>query len=242
MENRFSSKINDIIRKDFNVKKLLLIWFAIAVALRFGVVVYADDFVPSVSAKHELEISGATDCNTGADVELIVTPMAEIDTLPNDIVKIFEKAYEGLSEANDLTKPVKELKRVARELGVNGKRLIVSDIFDISEKDFQTDETARYKISIKSDGAVLGKFAALLHYTDSQWQYVDNAKVCEDGETLAFEVEGLSPFAIVVVGDEAPSESLAPIVTVLWIVVGVFAAGGIAVAAVFFVKKTKEIS
>ena len=224
------------------MKKLLLIGLAIAFALSFGVVVYADDFVPSVSAKPEPEISGAIDSNTGADVELIVTAMAEIESLPNDIQRIFEKAYDELSEADDLTRLVKELKRVAKDLDVNGKRLTVSDVFDISEKDFQTDETARYKISIRSDGAVLGKFAALLHYTDSQWQYVDNAKVGEDGETIELEAEGLSPFAIVVVGDEAPSDSIEVIVTVLWIIVGVFAVGGIAAAAVFFVKKTKEIS
>ena len=223
------------------MKKFLLFGLIVAFVMSFGLVVYADDFVPSVSGKPTPDIITAIDLTTGDVVELIITAMSKIDTVPEDVKSIFNEAYEKLSKADNLAKLVKELKKVAKELGAKEDQLIVSDVFDISEKDFKKSETGRYKISMKKDSAVVGKFAALLHYTDSQWEYVESAKLSDDGETIEFEAEGLSPFAIVVVG-EAQTESPAPIVIALWVALGVLAASAIAVAAVFFVKKAKKIA
>ena len=221
------------------MKKIFLIVLIFVFVMSVGAVVYAaeENFVPSISSKPAPELVGVTDVNTGEAIELVITPMMQIETLPEKVKQVFEGAKEVISKAKNITTVNSDLKPIAKGMGVKGEQLIVSDLFDISEKDFKKNEGCHYNISMEVNAVTIGRFVALLHYTNSKWECVENVKIAEDGKTLEFEVDNLSPFAIVVVADETPAASLDWISVLIWSVFSVLVVAGIAVLTIFFFKK-----
>ena len=62
--------------------------------------------------------------------ELIITPYAERNTLPEDLREQFEDAYNDIKETDDLSDLNSRLAQEATKLGVDVSALEVSDLFN----------------------------------------------------------------------------------------------------------------
>ncbi|MBQ5601984.1 MAG: LPXTG cell wall anchor domain-containing protein, partial [Clostridia bacterium] len=87
---------------------------------------------------------------------------------------------------------------------IEGKNLVVSDLFDIHTTGCDFHE-GHFDFDIVLAADSLKRFVALLHMNkNGEWEVIDNARVTNNGEHLEFSVESLSPFAIVVDTSDGP--------------------------------------
>lgn len=129
--------------------------------------------------------------------ELIITPYAERNTLPEDLRKQFEDAYNDIKETDDLSDLNSRLAQEATKLGVDVSALEVSDLFNLHETDCEIHEGhGKYDVTLKPE--TLKNFVGLLHYVNGSWSFVDNVSVTNNGEYLEFNTDGFGPYAIVV--------------------------------------------
>ncbi len=143
-------------------------------------------FVPSVSNSGAPRINSATQRN-GKNVFglFVITPYDRLETLPDDLQGQIKAAYASIRDAEDVSELNAELKAAAGE-----KTVAVSDLFDI-----RAVGKVEYSAKLVMDADDLGNFVGLLHYEGGEWNWVDTEI---DGNELHFEVDSLSPFAIVV--------------------------------------------
>lgn len=129
--------------------------------------------------------------------ELVVTPYKDRKTLPEKALRDIEKAYDIIAACKDLTTLNTEFASFVANKGLKAVNLGVSDLFDVSYYNCDIhDFHGVFRIKLSSD--TLKNFVGLLHYKDGEWEFISNARVLEDGETLEFSIKDLSPFAIVV--------------------------------------------
>lgn len=136
---------------------------------------------------------------------LIITAYADRFSLPEDTRLALEKAYADIVAADDLSTLTSELVSLANTLGIDTKKLAVSDLFDISFYGCD-DHQGHGGFTIKIKPEALQGFVGLLHLNNGSWEVVDDAKVEADGEHLTFSVSSLSPFAIVVQSEEGSEQ------------------------------------
>lgn len=173
--------------------------------------------------------------------ELKVTAYADRDTLDAETKAAFEKAYNDIVNAADLTALSDELKTLAEKQGIKADKLAISDLFDISYYDCEVhedDDHGYFSITLKPE--VLKNFVGLLHLKEGVWDLVDSAKVTDDGVHLTYRVEDLSPFAIIVNTDPVPPQTGVEGIEIILIVVMVLAALGLVVVALLSKKKKAE--
>ena len=87
------------------MKKLLAICLTIVMLMSFSVIAFAapDNFVSSPSGQSAPEIIDFSVESEDCYADLIITPYSERDDLPEEIREQFEKAYEQIVSATDLT-------------------------------------------------------------------------------------------------------------------------------------------
>ena len=214
------------------MKKIILFVVVLALAMSWTVSVFAN-FVPSIHAKPAPELVEAVD-DSDKDLVVIMVAFADIDKLPEDAKAIMQEAYDEIVNAKHLAKLNRKLKKLAKATGVDVEDLIVSDFFDLSDTSGQTVE-GNYNITLEATS--LKNFFVLLHYTDGDWEIVDNASVSDDGKELSFAVDGLSPFAIVN-ATAVSAVQRTPVPVVLWVLLGVLI-GALADMIVIFILEKK---
>jgi LPXTG-motif cell wall-anchored protein len=188
------------------MKKILVICLTLIMVASMTVVVFAapSGFLSSVSGKPAPTIVSFDPSNDECTAELIITPYSERHTLPEALRVLLEKAYNDILNIGDLTKLNAELAKIAAKKKIEGKNLVVSDLFDIHTTgcDFHEGHLD-FDIVLAADS--LNRFVALLHMNkNGEWEVIDNARVTNNGEHLEFSVESLSPFAIVVDVSDGP--------------------------------------
>ena len=188
------------------MKKVLSLCVALVVVMSLSLSVFAaDGFVSSPSANRTPILVSYDSESDDCDGKVIVTPYADRDTLPADLLAMIEKAFdEVVAAAEDLTKLTADLAAVAADKNIAVENLAVSELFDVRyEGCTEHDDHGNFNIVIKADS--LNKFVSLLHFNGEEWSVVENAKlVMVDGELcLAFTPESITPFAIVVNTDPA---------------------------------------
>ena len=180
------------------MKKIITLILAITMAFVSVVPAFAveDGFVSSPSSDDVVLIEGENE-DPDCWAELILTMYKNRDTLKEQAREEIEKAYEIISNCEDLTTLCEAFAKFVKMLGLTGKDLAVSDLFDLSYYNCGHHDEHGY-FHIKVGAKALENFVGLLHYHNGQWEFVDNAKVLPDGKTLAFKIKDFSPFAIVV--------------------------------------------
>ena len=167
---------------------------------------------------------------------LTVTPYAERSELSDADKALLEKAYADIAGTDDLTKLNKDLEKLAKDKNIKGKNLAVSDLFTLSHEncDAHDDHGA---CSVKLDADTLGRFVALMQLNENgEWVLVADAKVTNNGESLEFTVDSLSPLAIVV--DTSSDSPQTGDSGKLYIYAGIMLVSALAIAVV--VVKTKK--
>ncbi len=181
------------------MKKFLALCLAVIMVLTVSVTAFAapGSFVQSPSANDGPQLIEGENESEDCTAKIIITPYKLKHTLNKIALLAIEEAYRIISECKDLTTLNAQFKDFVKALGLNPIYLAVSDLFDISCYGCDNhDHHGAFRIKFSAD--TLKNFVGLLHYHNGEWEFVENAKVLADGETLEFTVDELSPFAIVV--------------------------------------------
>ncbi len=181
------------------MKKILAFCLALIMAFVLGVTAFATpgNFVQSPSRNEGPELVEGENESEDCTAELIVTPYKERDTLPAKALEDIEKVYKIIASGTDLTSLNSAFAAYVAGKGLREANLAVSDLFDVSCYGCDShDHHGLFRIRLTAD--TLERFVGLLHYNDSEWEFVANAHVLSDGETLEFSIKDLSPFAVVV--------------------------------------------
>ncbi len=181
------------------MKKLMAVFMALVMTLSFSVMAFAapGSFVQSPSRNDGPTFVEGENEDAECPAELVVTPYKDRKTLPEKTLKDIETAYRIIADCKDLTSLCAPFASFVSGKGIPAANLAVSDLFDVSYYNCDIHEN-HGAFHIKLNAETLKNFVGLLHYKDGVWEYVDNAKVLPDGETLEFSIKDLSPFAIVV--------------------------------------------
>lgn len=199
------------------MKKVLVVCLTILMMLSMTLTAFAapGKFVSSPSgnlAPGVINFDPADDDCTGY---LVITPYSERDTLPDSLEALMKKAYDQIKNSKDLTELNADLAALAKKLKIKGADLAVSDLFDIRVEGCTVHE-GHHEFDIVVSADTLKHFVGLLHMKENgEWELIKDAKVISNGEHLAFSVDTMSPFAIVVDTSANPSQtgdtSLAPV-------------------------------
>lgn len=222
------------------MKKLLAFALTLLVVMSMSLGVFAapGKFVNSPTANNApvvIEIKPISPDCTG---ELIVTPYSQRHTLPDEERKAIEEAYSQIVSAIDLTKFCDIFAAHVHKQKIDKDDLAVADIFDVRVVNCTHHEPHEgFIITVKLGN--LKNFAGLLHFHNNDWEMVESAKVDETAGTLTFQVDELSPFAVVVdISDPAPEAGDATNI-ILWGAVAVVSAAALAVVAVMLIRSKK---
>ncbi len=188
------------------MKKILALCLVLILALSMSFTSLAAGFVesPSLNPAPEIVEDETTNEDEDCEADVIITPYSERDTLPDDVRKEMEEAYEQISGALDISDLSDALEDYCKDNNIDTANLKVSDLFDISyEGCDEHDEHGYFTITFKAE--TLANFVALLHLTDNGWDMIENAKVVHNGTALKFKIDDFSPFAIIVDTSKATS-------------------------------------
>ncbi len=179
------------------MKKVLSICIAVVLAVSVSLTAMAapGGFISSPSGNLAPELVEFSSESEECTATLVITAYSDRETLPEKALEKIEKAYKDITENVDLSKLCADISALAKEKNVPVARLAVSDLFDISYYDCDDHEGhGHFDITLKPES--LEHFVCLLHLKGDEWEIVKDAKA--EGEHLVFDVEELSPFAIVV--------------------------------------------
>ncbi len=187
------------------MKKLLVICLTVITVMSMSLSVFAapGKFIQSPTANPDPVIIEITPLSQDCAGELIITSYSKRHTLPDDERAQIEAAYSEIVKAIDLTKFCDIFAAHASKEKIDAEDLAVSDLFDIRVVNCTHHEPHDgFIITIRLDG--LENFAGLLHRHNDDWEMVEGATVSDDGTTLTFQVDELSPFAVVVDTSDNP--------------------------------------
>ena len=190
------------------MKKLLALFMAVVMMLSFNVMAFAapGSFVQSPSRNDGPTLVEGVNESEDCTAKLVVTPYKDRKTLPEEALKDIEEAYKIIAKCKDLTTLNSAFASFVADKELKAANLAVSDLFDVSYYNCDVHEPHGYfRIRLSAD--TLNRFVGLLHYYNGEWEFVDNAKVLPDGETLEFSIKDFSPFAIVVEKEVGTVES-----------------------------------
>ena len=186
--------------------------------------VYAANFVSSVANAGAPALAGATDADgNDASSSIVITPYDEKDSLPEDLQKSMDEAYDAISNADDLAALNDELKSAAGD-----NSIAVSDLFDI-----RPVGEVKFPVTVELENDNVDSFVALVHYVDGGFEWVDTE--VKDGK-ISFKADSLSPFAVIVSVEEAASAKTGEAFPMGYVLGAVVLAGA---AAWFFFKGRK---
>lgn len=224
------------------MKKVLAIILALVMVVASGVSVFAaSNFYKSPTGRPAPELILGENTSDDCFAWLEITGWADRHTIDEETREKFEEAYNQVISATDLTKLCADLGAVADALDIPYDALAVSDLFDITWYGCDDHRThGGFSIQLKPE--VLDNFVALLHYRDNNWELVSNASVVGDGDVLAFSVDSLSPFAIIVdAGEEIIDPPFAGDNSFIIASIVLMAASGIALVVVgVMIKKSRK--
>ncbi len=190
------------------MKKVFSILMVSVMIVAMGITAFAvpDNFVSSPTANQAPAVSDVSSSDENFKGEIVVTPYASRNNLAAEKLDEIQGAFSGITSAADLTAVSAGLRTIAANRNIAPANLAVSDLFDLSEyNDDGYQRNGTVTVTLKSSS--FRNFVALLHYVNSQWEIVENARLGADGETLTFTVDSFSPFAVVVNTDSSVPSS-----------------------------------
>lgn len=179
------------------MKRILALCLTLVMVFALSVPAFAGPgaFVSSPSGNSAPELYEYSNSDHNCTAVLVITAYADRHTLDDATREKLEKAYSDIANSTDLTTLNSDLAALTQKMGIDGKKLAVSDLFDISYHSCPShSEHGSFTITIKPE--VLKNFVGILHLNGDNWELIEDAKV--EGELLTFVVDELSPFAIVV--------------------------------------------
>ena len=186
------------------MKKITVICLAVIMVMTMSLSVFAapDNFVQSPSNNSDPTLVDYE--VTPACEYLKVTSYAQRHTLPSEERGEIEAAYDEIVNAIDLSKFCDIFAAHLNKENIDPEDVLIKDLFDVTLFDcYHAEPHDGFIITVKFDD--LSNFAGLLHREDGEWKMVEDVTIHDDGKTMTFKVDSLSPFAVAVdTSDEPP--------------------------------------
>lgn len=184
------------------MKKVLVVIMALAIMVMCSVSVLAapTNFISSPSENSAPTIVDSTNEDEDCTAFVVTTPYSQRQNLSSNSKSKIEKAYKNVTETPDISKLNEDLEKAAKDQGINGEDLAVSDLFDIDYKDC-VEHDDHGKFTIKLSAETLKNFVGFMRYDGEKWILIKDATV-KDGKYLTFTSQELGTFAIVVNKDK----------------------------------------
>ena len=179
------------------MKKFLTVLFTALSVFSLGVYSFAASgtFVSSPSANRAPTLIEASNASEDCEAEIQVMSYADRNKLGEEKKAKIEAAYNSIATTEDLATLDSAIGTLADKLGISSKKLLVSDLFDVSYSNCETHEDhEEFTITVKPES--VKNYAGLIHYTNDGWELVESS-ASSDG-TITFTADDLSPFAIIV--------------------------------------------
>ncbi len=189
------------------MKKILSVILALFIFMSMGLTVFAapGTFVVSPSNNPAPEINEATNEDEDCTAEVIITGFSDRDNLSDELREQLEDAYDDIASSTDLTELNDELANIAKENGIPGSSLGVSELFDMHYINCEEhDEHGNFIITLTPES--LKNFVGLMQYINGEWKLVKGAKVI-NGNQLSFKVKDLSAMAVVIDAGEGSTQT-----------------------------------
>lgn len=184
------------------MKKIIAIFLTLVMAASLATVSLADSFYESPSKKPAPGVVEFEPKDEDCTANLVVTPFGDRDNLPENHKEQFEQAYDQIKNTEDLTTLIVDLGKLAADKGLDKDQLAVSDLFTTHVTDCDVHDD-HFDFDITLDVDMLSHFVALVQLNgNGEWEIVNDARVTNNGEHLAFSVEELGTFAVVVSKDK----------------------------------------
>ncbi len=154
------------------------------------------EFISSPSGVPAPELVDYKPLSQDCTGKLVITPYSERHTLSDADRARIEQAYDEIVASQVINNQLKEeMSKFAEEHGVALSDLAVGALFDISFYNCTHHESHDgFIITLKPE--VWGNIVGVLHLTNSGWEVVEDT-MDETNKTITFQVDELSPFAIV---------------------------------------------
>ena len=215
------------------MKKFLAVVLTIVMLFSISVTAFAAGaFVSSPSRNDAPTLVSGKNTNENCSAGLGITSYSDRKDLTADSKKDMEDAYDQISSTENPTTLCANLKDLAKNAGINGDYLGVSDLFYVNY-DNCNDHASHGAFTMQLDADTLGNFFALMRFDGNDWYVVDNAKI-ENGN-LVFTSEELGTFAVVTKNNAPQTGDFANILFVTTLVLGV----ALAVVIVALKKKSR---
>ena len=197
-------------------------------------------FVSSPSGNSAPTVESFKPQDEDCTADLVITPYSEKNNLPQDRKDLMKKAYDSITEADDLTELNKDLKALVEEKNISSDKLAVSDLFDAYAADCESHD-GHFNFDIVLNMSSLKNFVGLLYLNhNNEWELVKNARVTSGGH-LKFTVAHPSQFAVVV--DTSKSTTLSPQTgdsSMNYIYAAVMVVSALAIAVIAVKSKKRE--
>ena len=147
-------------------------------------------------------------------VSTVKDPFASVSQLTQDLLDLINNAYQSIVDSDDLSKLLPQLEAYVQQNNIDGKNLVVSDLFNLHTEGCDNHENHK-EFNVTLDADTLKNFVGLMYMdAEGNWHWVADAKVVNDGKHLQFTGMGSGAYAIVVDTTEdvaaAPSSSAQP--------------------------------
>lgn len=191
------------------------------------------NFVQSPSANLAPLLVTAVNKNTDCTASVRICAYVDRHILDSKSRATLEAAYASIAFTQDLSEACDDVVALADSMQVDVKSFAASDLFDIYFYNCSAHaEHGGFTITIKPQS--VENYVGMMHYVDGAWELVAST-VNEQGE-ITFEVDSLSPFAILVHDGDANAQNL----SWLWILLVILVVAGVTVGAVARAKAKKR--
>ncbi len=180
------------------MKRVFALCMTIVLIVAMSVPAFAalGEFISSPSGVKAPKLIKYVPKSDNCTAKIAITPYSERHTLDDATRALLEKAYSDIVNSNVIGGQLKdELSKLASDNGIDYTALAIGDLFDISYYDC-ADHAAHGGFSITIAPEVYDNVTGVLHLNGDKWELLE---VTTDtaNKSITFEVDSLSPFAIV---------------------------------------------
>ena len=184
------------------MKKVLALVMALAIMVMCSVSVLAapTNFISSPSENGAPTIVESSNEDEDCTAIIVITPYSQRKNLSSNSKSKMEKAYKNITETPDVAKLNEDLGKIAKDNGIEGENLAVSDLFNVDYTNCINHEE-HGKFTIKLSSETLKNYVGFMRFDGEKWILVKDATI-SDGNYLTFTADELGTFAVVVNKDK----------------------------------------
>ncbi len=181
------------------MKKIIALLLVAIMALSVAVASFAAPgaFVSSPSGKDAPTLVDYDYKSEKCTAEVVICSYSDRAQLSLAARANLEAAYASVVGAASVSSLNADLADLIAELEISDGVLAVSDLFEVYYKNCDP-HTDHGPVTLTIAPRVIENMVAILHYVDGEWELVGDCSFDENGTDVSFEVDSLSPFAIIV--------------------------------------------